>query len=175
MTNRIYRNYDEFLEFVKIVATTGIEGEKRIMNIAFFCRSFLPMEHELDIGCVQFGAVGISKDEIMEIAKRHNLKVIEDSAQAHGALYKGKHVGSLGDGAGFSFYPGKNLGALGDAGAFVTDDKELADKVHALGNYGSDYKYHHIYQKEVILPVCYRKLEPVWHILLFAAASAERT
>ena len=82
----------------------------------------------------------------MEIAKRHNLKVIEDSAQAHGALYKGKHVGSLGDGAGFSFYPGKNLGALGDAGAFVTDDKELADKVRALGNYGSDYKYHHIYQ-----------------------------
>ncbi len=85
-------------------------------------------------------------DEIMEIAKRHNLKVIEDSAQAHGALYKGKHVGSLGDGAGFSFYPGKNLGALGDAGAFVTNDKELADKVRALGNYGSDYKYHHIYQ-----------------------------
>ena len=82
----------------------------------------------------------------MEIAKRHNLKVIEDSAQAHGALYKGKHVGSLGDGAGFSFYPGKNLGALGDAGAFVTNDKELADKVRALGNYGSDYKYHHIYQ-----------------------------
>lgn len=85
-------------------------------------------------------------DEIMDIAKRHNLKVIEDSAQAHGALYKGKHVGSLGDGAGFSFYPGKNLGALGDAGAFVTNDKELADKVRALGNYGSDYKYHHIYQ-----------------------------
>ena len=85
-------------------------------------------------------------DEIMEIAKRHNLKVIEDSAQAHGALYKGKHVGSLGDGAGFSFYPGKNLGALGDAGAFVTNDKELADKVRALSNYGSDYKYHHIYQ-----------------------------
>lgn len=55
-------------------------------------------------------------------------------------------MGSLGDGAGFSFYPGKNLGALGDAGAFVTNDKELADKVRALGNYGSDYKYHHIYQ-----------------------------
>ncbi len=85
-------------------------------------------------------------DEIMDIARRHNLRVIEDSAQAHGALYKGKHTGSLGDGAGFSFYPGKNLGALGDAGAFVTDDKELADKVRALGNYGSDYKYHHIYQ-----------------------------
>lgn len=84
--------------------------------------------------------------EIRAVAGRHGLKVIEDSAQAHGATYQGKHTGSLGDGAGFSFYPGKNLGALGDAGAFVTDDKELADKVRALGNYGSDYKYHHIYQ-----------------------------
>ena len=67
-------------------------------------------------------------------------------AQAHGAEYKGRKTGSLGYGAGFSFYPGKNLGALGDAGAFVTNDKKLADKVRALGNYGSDYKYHHIYQ-----------------------------
>ena len=83
---------------------------------------------------------------IMELAKKYNLKVIEDAAQAHGASYYGKRTGSLGDAAGFSFYPGKNLGALGDAGAFVTNDKELADKVRALGNYGSDYKYHHIYQ-----------------------------
>ena len=85
-------------------------------------------------------------DPILEIAKKHNLKVIEDSAQAHGALYKGKKIGSIGDASGFSFYPGKNLGALGDAGAIVTNDKELADKVRALGNYGSDYKYHHIYK-----------------------------
>jgi len=85
-------------------------------------------------------------DAINTIAKKHSLKVIEDAAQAHGALYKGKKVGSLGDAAGFSFYPGKNLGALGDAGAITTNDKELADKVRALGNYGSDYKYHHIYQ-----------------------------
>lgn len=84
-------------------------------------------------------------DPIMDISKRHNLFVIEDCAQAHGAKYKGKKVGSFGDVAGFSFYPGKNLGALGDAGAVVTNDKELADKVRALGNYGSDYKYHHIY------------------------------
>ena len=83
---------------------------------------------------------------ILELAKQYHLKVIEDSAQAHGATYFGKRTGSLGDAAGFSFYPGKNLGALGDAGAFVTNDKELADKVRALGNYGSDYKYHHIYQ-----------------------------
>lgn len=85
-------------------------------------------------------------DVVNAIAKKHNLKVIEDAAQAHGTKYKGRKVGTLGDAAGFSFYPGKNLGALGDAGCVVTNDKELADKVRALGNYGSDYKYHHIYQ-----------------------------
>ena len=85
-------------------------------------------------------------DPIMEIAKKHKLWIVEDCAQAHGALYKGKRVGSFGDIAGFSFYPGKNLGALGDAGAVVTNNKELAEKVRALGNYGSDYKYHHIFK-----------------------------
>lgn len=85
-------------------------------------------------------------DPIMEIAKKNNLFVVEDCAQAHGAEYKGKIIGSFGDAAGFSFYPGKNLGALGDAGATVTNDKLIADKVRALGNYGSDYKYHHIYK-----------------------------
>lgn len=84
-------------------------------------------------------------DRINDIAKKYNLKVIEDSAQAHGALYKGKKVGSLGDASGFSFYPGKNLGALGDAGAVVTNDKQLADKIRAIANYGSDKKYNHIY------------------------------
>jgi dTDP-4-amino-4,6-dideoxygalactose transaminase len=85
-------------------------------------------------------------DPIIEIAKKHNLYIVEDCAQAHGATYKGRKIGSFGDAAGFSFYPGKNLGALGDAGATVSNSKELADKVRALGNYGSDYKYHHIYQ-----------------------------
>lgn len=85
-------------------------------------------------------------DPILAIARKHNLYVLEDCAQAHGATYKGKVIGSFGDAAGFSFYPGKNLGALGDAGATVTGDKALADKVRALGNYGSDYKYHHIYK-----------------------------
>lgn len=85
-------------------------------------------------------------DEINRIAKKYNLKVIEDSAQAHGALYKGRKTGGLGDAAGFSFYPGKNLGALGDAGAVVTNDKELADRIRAISNYGSDRKYHHIYK-----------------------------
>ena len=85
-------------------------------------------------------------DPIMEIAKKNGLFVVEDCAQAHGATYKGKVIGSFGDAAGFSFYPGKNLGALGDAGATVTNNEELAKKVRALGNYGSDYKYHHIYK-----------------------------
>lgn len=85
-------------------------------------------------------------DPIMGIAKKHNLFVVEDCAQAHGATYKGKKIGTFGDAAGFSFYPGKNLGALGDAGATVTNNEELAKKVRALGNYGSDYKYHHIYK-----------------------------
>lgn len=85
-------------------------------------------------------------DPIMELAEKYGLKVVEDCAQAHGATYKGQKVGTFGDASGFSFYPGKNLGALGDAGAVVTNNKELADKIRALGNYGSDYKYHHIYK-----------------------------
>lgn len=85
-------------------------------------------------------------DAINSIAKKYNLKVIEDAAQAHGAKYKGRKAGSLGDAAGFSFYPGKNLGALGDGGCVTTNDKALAEKIRALGNYGSDYKYHNIYK-----------------------------
>lgn len=85
-------------------------------------------------------------DPIMRIAKAYHLYVVEDCAQAHGATYKGQHIGSFGHAAGFSFYPGKNLGALGDAGAVLTNDPALAEHVRALGNYGSDYKYHHIYK-----------------------------
>ncbi len=85
-------------------------------------------------------------DPILELAKEYRLGIIEDCAQAHGATYKGKKIGTFGDAAGFSFYPGKNLGALGDAGAVISNNKELIDKVRALGNYGSDYKYHHIYK-----------------------------
>jgi dTDP-4-amino-4,6-dideoxygalactose transaminase len=78
---------------------------------------------------------------INKIAGRHNLMVIEDAAQAHGARYQGKPAGHLGHAAGWSFYPGKNLGALGDGGAITTDDDSLADKVRMLRNYGSKVKY----------------------------------
>jgi len=81
-------------------------------------------------------------DPINEIAQQHGLKVIEDAAQAHGARYKGRRAGALGDAAGFSFYPAKNLGALGDAGAVTTNDDEIAAKVRLLRNYGSEKKYY---------------------------------
>lgn len=80
-------------------------------------------------------------DAINIVAKKHGLKVIEDAAQAHGARYKGRRVGALGDAAGFSFYPGKNLGALGDGGAVTTNDLQLAERVAMLRNYGSRIKY----------------------------------
>jgi len=80
-------------------------------------------------------------DEIKEIGKEYNLKIIEDAAQAHGAVYNGIKTGNLGDAAGFSFYPGKNLGCFGDGGAIVTSDEELMLKVRALRNYGSSQKY----------------------------------
>ncbi len=85
-------------------------------------------------------------DKINEIAKKYNLKVIEDSAQSHGAYYKDKRSGNLGDASGFSFYPGKNLGALGDGGAVTTNDEELALAIKALGNYGSHKKYENLYK-----------------------------
>ena len=81
-------------------------------------------------------------DPLMALADQFKLKVIEDAAQAQGALYKSRKSGGLGHAAGFSFYPGKNLGALGDAGAVVTNDEQLADKVRSLRNYGSKVKYH---------------------------------
>jgi dTDP-4-amino-4,6-dideoxygalactose transaminase len=85
-------------------------------------------------------------DSINTIARKYNLKVIEDSAQSHGAYFGTKRSGNLGDASGFSFYPGKNLGALGDGGAVTTNDDELASTIRALGNYGSHKKYENLYQ-----------------------------
>ncbi|GAC1663994.1 MAG: DegT/DnrJ/EryC1/StrS family aminotransferase [Candidatus Acidiferrum sp.] len=85
-------------------------------------------------------------DPINALALKHGFRVIEDSAQAHGAKYKGKRTGTLGDAAAFSFYPGKCLGAFGDGGAVTTNDDSIADKVRALRNYGSQAKYYNNYQ-----------------------------
>lgn len=83
-------------------------------------------------------------DGINAVAKKHGLKVIEDAAQAHGARYRGKMAGTLGDAAGWSFYPGKNLGALGDGGAVTTNDPALAERIRTLRNYGSKVKYYNL-------------------------------
>ena len=84
-----------------------------------------------------------SMDEIAAIARRHGLRVLEDAAQAHGARYRGRRAGSLGDAAAWSFYPSKNLGALGDAGAVTSDDAELLGRIRLLRNYGSRERYRH--------------------------------
>lgn len=119
------------------IKTFNIDPEKIEAAITKKTKAIMPV-HLYGLAC--------DMDPIMEIAKKYELYVVEDCAQAHGATYKGKVVGSFGNAAGFSFYPGKNLGALGDAGAVVTSNDTLAKKVRALGNYGSDYKYHHIMQ-----------------------------
>ncbi len=122
-------------------------------------------------------------DPIMELARKHGLKVIEDNAQAQGACYKGRRTGSLGDAAGNSFYPGKNLGALGDAGAVTTNDAELADRVRALRNYGSRQKYYNDYKgfnsrldelQAAFLRVKLRKLD-AWNERRSAIAARYRT
>lgn len=88
----------------------------------------------------------VQMEKIWKLAKKYDLKVIEDSAQAHGAFCQGRRVGNLSDASAFSFYPGKNLGCIGDGGAVTTNDGELAAKIKAIANYGSDRKYHHIYK-----------------------------
>lgn len=88
----------------------------------------------------------VEMEKIWQLAKKYNLKIIEDAAQAHGAYYKGKRVGNLGDAAAFSFYPTKNLGVKGDGGAVTTNDSELASIISILANYGSEKRYKNIYK-----------------------------
>ena len=92
-----------------------------------------------------YGQISIDK-KMLDVCEKYNLKLIEDGAQSHGAIWNGKASGGLGDAAGHSFYPGKNLGALGDAGAVTTNDSKLASTITALRNYGSHKKYENIYQ-----------------------------
>lgn len=119
-----------------------------------------PVSFNLDPACVA-AAIGPRTRAIMAVhlygqladmpalvalARQHGLLLIEDAAQAHGATREGRKAGAFGDAAAFSFYPAKNLGALGDGGAVVTGDARLAERVAALRNYGSDTKYHHLFQ-----------------------------
>jgi len=92
-----------------------------------------------------YGQISIDQ-EMLDLCKKHSLKLIEDGAQSHGAAWNGKVSGGIGDATGHSFYPGKNLGALGDAGAVTTNDEELASVISALRNYGSHVKYKNQYQ-----------------------------
>lgn len=96
--------------------------------------------------CVHLYGQPADMDPIVSIASKYNLKVIEDAAQAHGAIYKDRKIGSIGDATGFSFYPSKNLGAFGDGGCVTTNDAELAERIRSLRNYGSVKKYYNIYK-----------------------------
>jgi dTDP-4-amino-4,6-dideoxygalactose transaminase len=113
-------------------STYNIDPEKLEAAITDRARAIIP---------VHLYGQPADMDPILEIARKHNLWVLDDAAQAHGACYKGKRVGGLGDITGWSFYPGKNLGALGDGGAVTTNNGELADRVRVLRNYGSRTKY----------------------------------
>jgi dTDP-4-amino-4,6-dideoxygalactose transaminase len=115
-------------------ATYNIDVKKIEGNITDNTRAIIP---------VHLYGQPADMDPILEIARKYRLKVIEDAAQAHGAVYKGRQIGSIGDTACFSFYPGKNLGAYGDAGAIVTNDDELANRVRMLANHGRIDKYNH--------------------------------
>lgn len=116
--------------------TMNIDVEKIEEKITSKTKAIMP---------VHLYGQAVQMEKIWELAQKYGLKIIEDSAQAHGAIYNGKRVGSLGDASGFSFYPSKNLGALGNSGCITTNDEELANKVRALANYGSKERNHHIY------------------------------
>jgi dTDP-4-amino-4,6-dideoxygalactose transaminase len=119
-----------------------VEPDERTYNIdpAKIERAITPKSKAIMV--VHLYGQTADMDPINIIAHKHGLKVIEDCAQAHGARYKGRRAGSLGDAAGFSFYPGKNLGAIGDGGAVTTNDYELHERIKVLRNYGSQIKYH---------------------------------
>lgn len=119
-----------------------VEPDPRTYNLAPERLETVITERTRAILVVHLYGQPVDMQPVLETARKYDLKVIEDAAQAHGALYKGKMVGALGDAAGFSFYPGKNLGGFGDAGAVLTNDDNLAHKIRMLRNYGSQIKYY---------------------------------
>lgn len=122
-----------------------VEPSLRTMNIDIDKVEEKITERTKAIMPVHLYGQAVQIDKIINLAKRYNLKVIEDSAQAHGALYKGIKTGALGNVSGFSFYPSKNLGSLGNGGCITTDDEELAKNVRAIANYGAFERNHHIF------------------------------
>lgn len=123
-----------------------VEPERQTYNIDPAKIEEKITDHTKAIMVVHLYGQACDMNPINALAKKYNLKVIEDCAQSHGAIYDGKKAGNLGDAAAFSFYPGKNLGALGDAGAITTNDEELYTKLHALRNYGSHKKYQNLFK-----------------------------
>jgi dTDP-4-amino-4,6-dideoxygalactose transaminase len=119
-----------------------VEPDERTYNIDPEKIEAATTSHTRAIMAVHLCGQPADMDAINKVAARHDLKVIEDCAQAHGARYKGDRVGALGFAAAFSFYPGKNLGAAGDGGAVTTNDDDLARRVRLIGNYGSKVKYY---------------------------------
>lgn len=123
-----------------------VEPDERTYNINYkLIESSITSNTKAIIAVHLYGQT-CDMNAINRIAKKYNLKVIEDNAQSQGALYHGRKSGSLANAAGTSFYPGKNIGALGDAGAITTDDDELASKIRSLRNYGSNVKYFNEYK-----------------------------
>lgn len=118
-----------------------IEEQTYTMNPELLEKAITPRTKAI-IPVHLFGQIA-DMDPIMAIARKHGLPVVEDACQAHGAEYKGRAAGSIGDTGCFSFYPGKNLGALGEAGAVVTNNAELKQKIQMLRDHGQSRKYHH--------------------------------
>ena len=122
-----------------------VEPDEQSLNISVDAiRSAITEKTKVILAVHLYGQLA-DMPKIMQIAQQHNLLVLEDSAQAHGAQIDGKKAGNWGNASGFSFYPGKNLGALGDAGAITTNDAELAQTLSALRNYGSHEKYKNLF------------------------------
>jgi len=139
-----------FIATVSAIAFTGakpvlVDIEPQTYNVAVSDIEPLITPHTRAIIPVHLYGQSANMEPIMELAKRYGLVIIEDACQAHGALYKGSKVGSIGHIGCFSFYPAKNLGAFGDGGMLVTNDPEIADRVRMLRNYGQQQKYKHLF------------------------------
>ncbi len=138
-----------FVATVAAIVYTGarpvfVDIDPRTFNMDAMALEAAITERTKAIMPVHLHGQSAEMDPILEIARRHDLVVIEDAAQAHGAEYKGRRAGSLGDMGCFSFYPGKNLGAYGEGGMVITDDPEYTRKIRMLRDWGAERKYHHV-------------------------------